>query len=270
MSLSWRDRCIAVLAPERVMLLRRRRGWNQAYQVQAEAACDAATPQAAVEALASLLARPDQGPAELAVVLSNHFVAYVLVPWRAEVTTPSELATFTGICFDETFGAEAAGRVLATGPERAPSARVAAALETGFLHALRTVVAASRMRLASVQPYLSAAFNGIVRALPRRDFIFVLAEPGRTCVMVAGGGQWRALRSTAGAAEPHELAALVEREAQLAGLSDEGMPPVFVHAPGRASLRLRACHGVAPRNVASRHGGVDGTDPLVDMAMTVA
>lgn len=269
MSLSWRDRCIAVLAPERVLLLRRRRGWNRTYEVQADAPCEGTTPQAAVEALALLLAPPDQGPADLTVVLSNHFVAYVLVPWRAEVTTPSELATFTGICFDETFGPEAAGRVLVTGSESAPSARVAAALDSGFLHALRTAVASSRLRLASVQPYLGAAFNGVMGALPRRDFIFVLAEPGRTCVLVAGGGQWRALRSTAGGAEPYELAALVEREAQLAGLSDEGMPPVFVHAPGRASLRLRPCHGVEPRHIAPRDAA-GHADPLVEMAMTVA
>lgn len=259
------ERFTAVVGPDRVVLARRA-GWRRPPQLQAEAACAAPTAKAAVQALAELLARPDIARGDITIVLSNHFVQYVLLPWRAEVSRPSELAAYAGILFDETFGNDAGGREILIGRERAGSARIAAGIESTLLHGLRSAVAASRLRLVSVQPYLSAVFHRMRRAVGSRDFMFVLAEPARSCVMVATGGRWRSLRSVATTALPHELAHLIEREAQLAGLADEGMPPVFVHAPGHDALKVPPCQGVTPHTIGLPHGA---DDPLLAMAMSV-
>jgi len=265
-SLSWRDAFVAVIAPERVVLVRRPRGWRQAPVLQGEAPCTARTAQAAADALRSLLARPETGHGPLTLLVSSHFVQFLLVPWRAELGAPAELAAFATVCLEETFG-EAGGRTLRTARERAPSARIAAALDNGFLASLRAAVAASRMKLVSVQPYAAAVFNRSRRALPRRNFMFVVAEPGRSCVLLAGEGGWRSLRNAAGRTAPRELAQLVEREAQLAGLSETEMPPVFVHVPGQDTLDLRPCLGVPPQMLA---GGAGAADPLLAMALAVA
>jgi hypothetical protein len=259
------ERFTIVVAPERVALVRRG-GWRRPPQLHAQAPCAAPTPRAAIQALTELLARPEIGRGDATVVLSNHFVQYVLLPWRAEVSRPSELAAYAGILFEETFGSEAGGREILIGRERAGSARIAAGVEATLLHGLRNAVAASRLKLVSVQPYLCAAFDRARRSVGARDFMFVLAEPGRSCVMVATGGRWRSLRNTAMTARPHELAHLIEREAQLAGLADEGMPPVFVQAPGNDALKVPPCQGVTPRTLALPHGA---EDPLVAMAMSV-
>lgn len=259
------ERFTAVVGPDRVVLARRA-GWRRPPQVVAQVECATPTGKSALAALTELLARPEVGRGELTIVLSNHFVQYVLLPWRAEVSRPSELAAYAGILFDETYGNDAGGREILIGAERAGSARIAAGIDTTLLQGLRNAVAGSALKLASIQPYLSAAFDRVRRTVGSRDFMFVLAEPARSCVLVATGGRWRSLRNTATGAKPHELAHLIEREAQLAGLADEGMPPVFVHVPGNDALKVPPCQGVTPRTIGLRHGA---DDPLLAMALTV-
>jgi hypothetical protein len=259
------ERFTAVVGPDRVVLARRA-GWRRPPVLHAQAECVTPTAKGAIAALTELLARPEIGKGQITIVLSNHFVQYVLLPWRPEVSRPSELAAYAGILFDETFGNDAGGREILIGRERSGSARIAAGIDATLLHGLRNAVAASKLKLVSVQPYLSAAFERVRRSVGSRDFMFVLAEPARSCVMVATGGRWRSLRNTATRAQPHELAHLIEREAQLAGLADEGMPPVFVHVPGNDRLVVPPCQGVAPRTLALPHGA---DDPLLAMALTV-
>jgi hypothetical protein len=252
------------------VLLRRARGWRAPLQLQAQAPCATRTPAAALDALGVLLA--GSLPADLTVLLSNHFVQYLLLPWRAEVTQPAEFMAFAAICFDETFGSVPGGRAILHGRESAMSPRIAAAVEAGWLARLRAEVAASALRLVSVQPYLSAVFDRLPRRLERRDFIFVVAEPTRACLLVAGGGRWRTVRNTAVDASPESLSGLIAREARLAGLADEGLPPILLHAPGRPGLRLPPCEGEAPRSVSlsGEEAGGEPCDPLLAMALAAA
>jgi hypothetical protein len=267
---SWRDRFTAVVAPEAVALVRRRHGWSASPELHADVPCAAPTPQAALDALRIVLARDDVGTGTLTLLLSNHFVHYLLLPWRAEIGQPAELAAYAAVVFDETFGSEPGGRTLLTARARAPGARVAIGLDPAFLAGLRAAVTASSLRLVSIQPYLPAVFDRLRPALPARDFMFVLAEPTRSCLMLASGGGWRSLRSIAVAARPRELANMIEREAQLAGLAEEGMPPVFVHAPGQEALHVPACQGVVPQGLACPGGSSAAGNPLLAMAMAVA
>lgn len=270
MSLSWRERYAAVVSADRVALVRTGRGWRTRLETVAEAPCAGAQRQAALDALGEVLSLAGPRRGDLTVVLSSHFVRYLLVPWRAEVGSPSELEGFATICCDETFGSEPAGRTVITARERASSGRVAAAVDNVMLEGLRSVVAASSLRLVSVQPYLAAAFDGLRRRLPARDFMFLLAEPARSCVLVASAGRWRSVRSVAHGSRGPSLADLVEREAQLTGLADEGMPPVFVHAPGHEELQLPECHGITPQWLAWPQPAAGAvSDPMVAMARAV-
>lgn len=272
MSLLSRDHYIAVLCPDRVALLRRRPGRGApagGLELTAQAPCAASGAVAAIAALAGLLARPEIGRGDLTVLLSNHFVRYLLVPWSAEVGSPAELAAFAEICCDQVFGAAGEPRIVLTSPEKAPGARLACALDGALLHSLRRAAAASRLRLASVQPYLMAAFNRLRPSLGQRDFFFLLAEPARNCLLVSLGGAWSSVRASAAEDQPQALADLIEREAQLLGLAEGGMPPVFVHVARRAGIALPACHGVTPRTLDLAPSG-EAADPFHAMAMTVA
>jgi hypothetical protein len=271
-SLLWRDHYVAVLCPERVALVRRRRGRNGAVELLASTACAAATASCAAEALAGLLARPEIGKGDLTLIVSSHFARYLLVPWRAEVRNPAELAAFAAICCEQIFGNEEGGRVVLTSRDKARAPRIAAALEVALLNALRSVIAASPLRLTSIQPYLAAAFNCLRASLGRPDFVFVVAESGRSCLLVSKDRRWSSLRSSFAADRPQAMADLIEREAQLVGLSEGAMPSIFVHAPGQPRMDLPAVHGVVPQSIGVRMPDAPASpaDPLLTMAMTVA
>lgn len=275
MSLLWRDRYVAVLGPDGAALIRRRRGWNTPVDFKADCNYAGVPASAAVTALGNLLAGPEIGAGELTIVLSNHFVRYLLVPWREEVGSPSEFAAFAQICCDQVYGDDNLKNVrhlLCSSREKAGSPRLTAVIEAPFLGALESVVAGSRLRLSSVQPYLAVAFNRLAGNLDQENFIFVVAEPNRSCLLAATRGRWSRVQASAGDDQPSALADLIDREAQLLGLDSEAMPPVFVHSPRQARLDLPECNGVKPTslNVPIPAALAGRADPLLTMAMAVA
>lgn len=268
MSLSWHDRYVAVLAPDRVALVRRRRG-RALPDLNLDAPCVPAGPEGAVAALATLARRPELGRGDLTLLLSSHFVRYLLVPWRAEVKSPEEFDAFAGICCDRTYGDDPSRRILRISRERGGKPRLAAALEADFLAALREALTGSRLRLFSVQPYLAAAFNRLGAAFRRKNFLFLVAEPTRACLLAALDGGWNSVRSGSTEDSPEALADFIERETRLLGLEEDDTPPLFVHALRHARLALPACGGVAPVILALRlpPALAQAADPLLSMAM---
>ncbi|MBI2276135.1 MAG: hypothetical protein HYU74_02145 [Dechloromonas sp.] len=274
MSLLWRDHYVAVLGADQAALIRQRRGWNGAFDLKSAAAYSGTPPEAAVETLGRLLAAPEVGSGDLTILLSNHFVRYLLVPWRAEIGSPQEFATFAQICCDQVYGSEngSVGRLLTTSRERAGSPRLAAVLEAPFAAALDRTVAGSRLNLRSLQPYLAAAFNRLGSDTCGDSFFFVVAEPGRSCLLAAIDGRWSRVQASASEDQPQALADLIDREAQLLGLEGEAMPPIYIHAPRQARLDLPACNGVKPTtlNLLIPATLAGAADHLLTMAMAVA
>lgn len=268
MSLSWRDRYVAVLTPDRVALVCRRRG-RAVTDLTLDAYCSPAGPEGAAAALGTLVRQPEVGRGDITLLLSSHFVRYLLVPWRAEVKSPEEFEAFAGICCDRTYGDDPARRILRISRERGGKPRLAASLEADFLVALREALAGSRLRLVSVQPYLAAAFNRLGAAFRRKDFLFLVAEPTRACLLAALGGGWNSVRAGSTEDSPEALADFIERETRLLGLDEEAMPALFVHAPRHGRLALPACGGVAPVLLALPRPPslAQAADPLLAMAM---
>ena len=198
--------------------MRRRRGLQGDCDLKANQPAPAsdgsplAAALAATDALAILLQRPEVGRGDLSIVVSNHFVRYQIVPWSDAVTTPEELAALARVGFEQVFGAEAADWQLEIAPEAAGKPRLAAAMSIALIERLRSVAAASALRLQTIQPYLVAAYNRLGEPTRHEDVLFVLAEPGRACLLVATGGLWRRVRTSASDDTPEALAGLIERE----------------------------------------------------------
>jgi hypothetical protein len=270
-SLSCCDRHALVLTPERASLIRRRRGWNGPYDLKIDAPCQDPTPAAAARALADLVGKPEIGGGTATLLLSSHFVRYLLIPWKDEVHTPGELEAFAHICCEQVYGGDPARRVLRISRGRPGSPRLAAFLEADFLAELENILAKSRLRLTSVQPYLPAVYNRLLHRLPRRDFLFLVAEPARACLLAAAGGAWTSVRASSGEDSPRALARLIERECQLLGLETDTLPPVFIHAPRQARLRLEGFPGPAPTPLALPIPAAlaGAADHLLAMAMAV-
>lgn len=283
MSPSWadfrlRDHYVAVLTPAGATLVRRRRGLQGECDLKAAqpaAATDgspSAAALAAADALGILLQRPEVARGNLSIVVSNHFVRYQIVPWNDAVTTPDEQAALARAGFEQVFGTETAGWQIEIAPEAAGKPRLAAALASSLIERLASIAASSRLRLKAVLPYLVAAYNRLGDPAHHEDVLFVLAEPGRACLLVATGGHWRGVRTSASEDTPEALAGLIERECQLLGLTEETTPQILVHAPQRARMPLPTIGGIVPRTLPV---GIPASlaavaDPQLAMAMTVA
>ena len=244
MSRMWRDRLRIGLCPDRLILAAWRRGLRPAPGrmdvVPLEGGADAGGWQRAVEALGPALASVAARPCDVTVVLSNHFVRYALLPWNAALKTGAEWHALARHQFESVHG-QAAGWDLKVAPTGARGARIACAVETSQHESLEQKVGGTGVKglaLASVQPYLMAAFNRIRSRIGREPCWLLIVEPGCMAMALLESGSWRALRSRRiDAGWRTALAGLLERESALLGL-EEPCRRIAVHAHEEADAEL--------------------------------
>ncbi len=197
--------------------------------------CDAAQPawEAALQALAELLAEHAVRGGQLRVLLSARYSRFCLVPWSDAIGHPRELDAYARGCFENLYGQALDDWRIVLSPEPTGAARIATALPEALLQGLQALGRESRLRLRSVQPYLMAAYNRCSAQVEQGDFLFVLAEPRRSVLLLAAGGAWQQVLAQGCADTDQALQALIERTCELYG---ERLPRVYLHAPGRSDV----------------------------------
>jgi hypothetical protein len=260
------------LCPDRLVAVRRKR-LRADVDLRTIEAYDplpgAASWAGAVQALERFLHGPQPRTGELGIVLSNHFVRYLVIPWSERIASAQESRKYAEAAFEDVFGEVSAGWEICTSPEGSGMPRLAAAVDRALLENIRAAAKRSRLRLKSVQPYLMAAYNRVVAPLGEKDFIFMLVEVDRVCILASEGGVLRQVSAATTADDPACLAVLLERELQLGGWMGEGAPSVVVHCPHRPGLELPQVGRSAPRVVAWKPGS--GLSPAdADFAMVAA
>lgn len=122
--------------------------------------------------------------ARVALTLSNQWVRYTLVPWSDALSDAQEEAAYARHCFSRIYGEVAAYWTLRINPARDGMARLASAVDSDLLAAVRALFAHSGQRLHSIQPQLMAAYNRHQRALALQHAWFVVLEPGNLCLVL--------------------------------------------------------------------------------------
>lgn len=211
------------LAPDRVDLARLRFGLRREPARQHSVAC---TPKAGEAAWQAALGAMDEALAgfgarggPVAVVLSNHWVRYLVLPWQHDVTSAAELRQLARLRFEHTFGTAVAHweiRICDSGYGRP---YVACAVDAALIAELRARLAKHGLRLASLQPLLMAAYNDVRREL-RGSTALAIVEPGRVCLSLMNQERWLDVSSRRVGDDP---AAVVEQE--LATMDTASMPP---------------------------------------------
>lgn len=191
----------------------------------------------ALDTLDHLLADHTRAGAELSVVISGHFSRFCLVPWSEQISSPGELHGFAQLCFEDLYGVPSQPWSLVLSAEPAGHDRVASALPEDLLTRLRTLTRARALRLRSVQPYLMAAFNHFDKSLAGGDFLFVVAEPVRSVLLLAREQRWTSVRSVGSSDSDAALSALIARECQLQASTSERPLNVYLHAPARVDVQ---------------------------------
>ena len=133
------------------------------------------------------------------VVLSNHFVRYALVPWSDAIASAAEEQAYLRHHFTKIHGERAKGWQLRAGEAPKGAPRLASAVDSALVDAIRTAFPRSgRAKLVSVQPALMYIFNRSRPAVPKPGAWLVVAEPERTCVALHAQGAFRAVQNAKG------------------------------------------------------------------------
>lgn len=159
------------------------------------APADAAPWQPAVAALAQRLAAQRGRRPALRVVLSGRFVRWQLLPWRAELTRPQEVAAFAQLRFRETYGKAAEEWRVLHAPQPPGRAVPACAVDAALLDALRKTSKEAGARLAAVTPYFASAFDRWRGNLKNGSAWFGLIEPDCLSLGLLREGGWIGLRA---------------------------------------------------------------------------
>lgn len=141
----------------------------------------------------------DLGPCRVTLELSNHFVRYALVPWSEALATPAEEEIYVRHHFAKIHGERAKAWAVRASEAGPGQPRLASAVDSALIDALKKAFEGKKARLISIQPALMRRFNGSRKALPKDGAWLVIAEAERACIALHGGRHWRAVQNAKGA-----------------------------------------------------------------------
>nr|WP_316643324.1 hypothetical protein [uncultured Roseateles sp.] len=199
----WRDRLTVLVSPERVSVLRARRGWRVQPLERVDVACAAgqqalAVPAALTEALAELQAgEVDRRGAfrPLArIVLSHRLAPLCLVPHARALRNEHEREAAARHAFEVVHGAATADWQIVVDRASADTA-LAAGIAGPLIEGLRHCLAEARVALRSIEPLLVSAAANAVAALHGGPAWLVVAEPQQVVLARHDGGVWCSLRT---------------------------------------------------------------------------
>lgn len=212
---------------------------------------------AALAALENEIRKMEDRSAGLWVVLSDLFITYSIVPWRAGLRDTTQLVEYVHDHFVRVFGDLAEGLVINVSGEPEGHARLACAVEERLLRALRDLCARCGVRLMAVQPQLSSTFNRYRERISAPAGWIVVVESESMCVGLFDNSEWISVRAMRTVESWQKwLATLLERERYLADSQCQANQ-VFIWGPDHAADalvergRFRIHRLVAPAPVGS-------------------
>ena len=185
---------------------------------------------AALQALDVMLTQPAWRGAVLRVVVADCWARYAIVPWVAALSSTDERVGHARQLLVSTYG-EAVGdwevRLSEAPPE---SPRVACTVPVALVEGVRALCAKQKIKPASIQPHLVAAYASWRHRLPSVGAWFVTVDAGTLAAARIGRAGWDRVYSVRlGSDWARELRRL-QTFGRLASASpDEGQ--VFVDAP---------------------------------------
>lgn len=243
MSLLWRNRIQAFLAPDQVSLAGFARGIRPVQQFRQQGSCAQANDtrqwKIPLQLLGQMLAQLDDGfrrGAELHVTLSNHFVRYGVIAPQPFLANPDELMAYASFQMREIYGERVNDWELSLSTWDPCGGALCAAIARDLQSGLEALARRHETRLVRTEPYLTAAFDYWSKRLAGKQVWFVLVETGRFCLVSQQEGVWSYVRNQRVVEQlQEELLAALEQESIVSGLA--GMTePVYVFAPGLTGL----------------------------------
>ena len=180
------------------VIARRSEPSGRAIEVDTGTANRADAPElwrAAVDVFARALREARGRPGRVEIVLSDHFVRYLLIPWSEGLVGDNERLGFARLTFRDVYGHLADTWDLCLDEQPAGRAFFASAMDRSLVASLREVVARAGGTLAALSPALADRINRHRVALKAPEFCLAAAEPGRISLAFHSRAGWQAVRS---------------------------------------------------------------------------
>lgn len=240
MSLLQSEQLRIILHPTQVVLYRLARGRARQIIDKHIVSCisrNAGNPpwRNAIAALEETLQTFSTRKSDATVVLSNHFVRYVLISNFDRVSTAEEERALIQHQFARIYGeASTNWNFCISRAGQLDQPRIASAIDRELTDALRMLFQSKGLVLRSIQPYLMAAFNQYRHHVQATSWL-ALVENGILCLARLNNGHWDSIKCIKIRKDwRNELAILLDREDILSGHGvnqDEKRIPVLVFAP---------------------------------------
>jgi len=151
--------------------------------------------RAAVDALIEALRELRGAVGQVEIVLSDHFVRYLLIPWSAELVGDSERLSFAQLAFRDLYGQLADTWDLCLDEQPAGQASFACAVDRALASSLRDAVERAGAQLSALMPSLADCINRHRSALKAPEFCMAVCEPGRISLALRARHGWATVRS---------------------------------------------------------------------------
>jgi hypothetical protein len=202
----------------RIALCEERICFSGGKEVSLERTGEPANWRPALEALGRII--PAHKGDAASVILADHFVRYALLPWSDTLKTHEQWLALARHRFCAIHGPLANDWEIKFAETAPAGPRLACAVDRELVEELGSQFFSNGVRLASVQPYLVAAFNR-VRHMTGGSCWMVIEEPGRLTLALFLRGVWVAIRSRR--ADEHwrrVLPEIIGRESAVLGLEE--------------------------------------------------
>lgn len=245
MSLLQRNEFKIWLSPHQVRVMRRHRDWRGSTKNDTLISCISSGTEswsAPISTLESILENDPRHSGDVTVILSNHFVRYMLVPWNELFSRNSERLSYVKHLFSETYGSLSSRYELRLSPSAPGQTRIASAVESTLIDRIRETISKAGLQLCSIQPYLMNTFNEHRHVIDKTGGWFITVENGMLGITGITNNRWQLVRTLRVNSQwPLELESLLER----LYLSDEANNiPKVLHwcspEPTQATLTLTA------------------------------
>ena len=250
-----RERMQIALSPQQVAMVRFSSRWNKKQVTQRKLLPCAHSDQqpnwgAALASLRELLVLVSPAKIPVSVILSNHFVRYMVLQWSAELVTRAEEAQFARARFIQVFGDRASEWTIRASDAPAGMERLAAAADRALLEAVAATLEAAGLTLESCQPALMAQFNAGRSRIGDTAWL-VCAEHGRLLIARVHQGNWRSVRVRPLNEQQVKLRDLLDQERLLLSAGEAG-DKVFISAADNVVIDNQ---GLRPEQLAAGAAG---------------
>lgn len=179
-------RRVVALAPGGVALLDLPARKRHAVELPADAGEDW---RPAVQSLRTFCEQNALRGASFEVLLSHAFARFLVAPWSDALLSAATAAAYLGGLFEATHGSRGSLWHCAAEDRLDAGPRIAAGIERALLDELAACAAACGARLATVAPWIVAAFARERRRIRRADGWFAALEPGWVTLATVRGGR---------------------------------------------------------------------------------